>query len=192
MASRAHSAWGDPVQMIFIYGPPAAGKYTIARRVADKTGYALFHNHLIVDAVAALFPFGSDNFVRLREQFWMDAMTAAARDGKSFIFTFQPEPSVSADFPARVVEMIEAHGGQVSFVRLELSPEDQLARIANQDRTAFGKLTSPDLLKRLQPDFKVCEDTMPTPQITLDTATLSPDAAASQIVSLVSARKAPK
>lgn len=175
------------MHMIFIYGPPAAGKYTIAKRVAEKTGYALFHNHLIVDAVAALFPFESDTFVRLREQFWMDAMTAAAKGGRSFIFTFQPEPSVSADFPARVIEMIEAQGGQVSFVRLKLSPEEQLARIANKDREAFGKLTSPDLLKRLQPDFKTCEDAMPQPLITQDTAQVTPDEAASQIVSAVSA-----
>ena len=182
MGSKALLGWANPMQMIFIYGPPAAGKYTIAKQVAEKTGYALFHNHLIVDAVAALFPFGSANFVRLREQFWMNAMEAAVKDGRSFIFTFQPEPSVSADFPARVAEMMEANGGQVTFVRLTLSPEEQLARIANTDRKAFGKLTSPELLKQLQPDFKACESAMPAPALTIDTAKISSDEATTQIL----------
>lgn len=58
------------MQLIFLYGPMAAGKLTVARELAARTGFALFHNHLLVDAVAAVFPFGSPSFVRLREQFW--------------------------------------------------------------------------------------------------------------------------
>ena len=58
------------MKLVFIYGPPAAGKLTIARKVAEKAGLALFHNHLIVDAVGAVFPFGSEHFKRLREKFW--------------------------------------------------------------------------------------------------------------------------
>ena len=47
------------MKLVFIYGPPAAGKLTIARKVAEKAGLALYHNHMIVDAVGAVFPFGS-------------------------------------------------------------------------------------------------------------------------------------
>ncbi len=38
----------------------------------------LFHNHLTVDLVAALFDFGSEPFVRLRESIWLDAFREAA------------------------------------------------------------------------------------------------------------------
>ncbi|MFD2498935.1 hypothetical protein ACFSTI_08890 [Rhizorhabdus histidinilytica] len=47
------------MQLVFLHGPVAAGKLTVARLVAERTGIALFHNHLVVDAVAAVFPFGS-------------------------------------------------------------------------------------------------------------------------------------
>lgn len=57
------------MKLIFIYGPAAAGKLTVARVLAEQTGVALFHNHLVVDAVMAVFPFGSEPFVRLREHF---------------------------------------------------------------------------------------------------------------------------
>ena len=54
--------------LVFLYGPVASGKLTIARELAARTGFALFHNHLVVDAVMAVFPFGSESFVRLRER----------------------------------------------------------------------------------------------------------------------------
>ncbi len=42
------------MRLVLIHGPAAAGKLTVAREVARLTGAALFHNHLVVDAVAAL------------------------------------------------------------------------------------------------------------------------------------------
>src|ERR1700744_3598970 len=58
------------MDLVFIHGPAAAGKLTVGKALAALTGYPLFHNHLIVDAVAAVFPFGSAAFVRLRQDFW--------------------------------------------------------------------------------------------------------------------------
>lgn len=87
--------------LLFLYGPVASGKLTIGRLVAERTGIPLFHNHLIVDAVSAVFPFGSEPFVRLREGFWLEMMGAAAQAGRSLIFTFTPEPTVAEDFPER-------------------------------------------------------------------------------------------
>lgn len=79
------------MRLLFLYGPIASGKLTVAQLVAERTGLALFHNHLVVDAVAAVFPFGSDAFVRLREQFWLDTFAAAAAEERSLVFTFAPE-----------------------------------------------------------------------------------------------------
>jgi len=169
------------MQLVFVYGPPAAGKYTVSRKLADLTGLPLFHNHLIVDAVAALFPFGSPSFVRLREQFWLEAIGAAAREGRSFIFTFQPEASVSPDFASRVVKIVRDAGGDVTFVHLTLSAEGQAARIANEDRGKFGKLRDVDLLRTLQAEFAACEKAMPAADIVIDTGKTPPEAAAEEI-----------
>ncbi len=94
------------MKLVFIYGPPAAGKLTIARKVSEQTGLSLFHNHLIVDAVGAVFPFGSEQFRRLREKFWFETFEAALQDGRSLIFTFLPEQSVSSDFAGRVLKLV--------------------------------------------------------------------------------------
>lgn len=169
------------MQLVFIYGPPAAGKYTVAQRVCYRTGLHLFHNHLIVDAVASVFPFASPSFVRLREAFWMGVFEAAAQEGRSLIFTFQPESSVSPDFPQQVVETVERHGGEVVFVHLKLSAEGQRRRIANLDRSKFGKLRDPDILEQNLAQFAACEAAMPPAHLVIDTGQTDPECAADKI-----------
>ena len=170
------------MQLIFIYGQPASGKLTIGKALAAKTGIALFHNHLVVDAVAAAFPFGSEAFVRLREKFWLDVFQAAAATHRSLIFTFAPESTVAKDFPRRVCETVEAEGGRVLFVSLTLNAEDQERRLASEDRSAFGKLQSIQLLRQLRADYARCMSNMPPAALAIDTSMVSPAEAAAQIV----------
>jgi chloramphenicol 3-O-phosphotransferase len=170
------------MQLVFLHGPAAAGKLTVARAVAGRTGFALFHNHLVVDAVAAVFPFGSPEFRRLRERFWLETFEAAAREGRSLVFTFAPEATVSAGLPQDVVATVEDNGGRVRFVQLTC-PADELARrVDNADRAAFGKLRDRDLFLRLSAvgafDYPEIAS-----ELTLDTSTRSPDEAAERIVS---------
>jgi hypothetical protein len=118
------------MKLIFLYGGVATGKLTVARQLSALTGYAVFHNHLIVDAVASIFPFGSERFIRLREQFWLTMLREAAEAGRSTILTFAPEPTVPPDFPARAKGQVEAAGGEVHFVRLVASLEERERRLA--------------------------------------------------------------
>ena len=175
------------MKLLFLHGPPAAGKYTIARAVADATGLPLFHNHLVVDAVHAVFPFGSPSFVTLRERFWLDVVRAAVTEDRSFIFTFQPESSVSPGFPEQVAGIVAAGGGETIFVQLRLDLVGQASRIANEDRARFGKLRDASLLERLHEDFTACEASMPTSALTIDTATTTPAIAAARIIALLTA-----
>lgn len=170
------------MQLVFVYGPPASGKYTVSKLVSEQTGLPLFHNHLVVDTVAAVFPFGSPSFVRLREQFWMDVFEAACAEDRSMIFTFQPEASVSPGFAKSVVDLVRGRGGRVLMVHLKLSADGQVERIANSDRAKFGKLLDAKLLKTLQAEFKACEAAMPAADIVIDTGNTAPAEAAARIV----------
>lgn len=169
------------MRLVFIYGPPASGKLTIAKELAVLTGLALFHNHLIVDAVAAVFPFGSEPFIRLREQFWLAVLREAAEAGRSTIFTFAPEASVAPGFPDRVRHVVRSAGGDVAFIRLGVSPAEQERRILDSGRAAFGKLRSLALLRELRPQFEACEATMPAPDVSIDTEAMAPTRAAQVI-----------
>src|SRR5687767_10000695 len=130
------------MQLVFLYGQPASGKLTVAQALAERTGLALFHNHLVVDAVGAVFPFGSDAFVRLRERFWLDVMTEVAKRNQSLIFTFAPEPTVTPSFAQTVRTRIEAEGGDIIFVALMVPEKEQERRLVEPGRSAFGKMRS--------------------------------------------------
>ena len=162
------------MKLIFIHGGAAAGKLTVARELATLTGLPLFHNHLVVDAVAAVFPFGSAPFVRLREQFWLATFSAAAEDGRSLIFTFNPELSVEPGFPERTRAAVAAFGGTMPTVRLTLPWEEQERRIDNESRGEFGKLRSLELLRQLRDNFAAAEAAMPPADLTIDTMRIQP------------------
>jgi hypothetical protein len=169
------------MQLIFIFGPAASGKLTVGRELSALTGIPLFHNHLVVDALLERLPFGDPEFVRLREAMWMAAFETAAQGGRSLIFTFAPEPTVPPGFPERVVELVREHGGEVRFVRLALSKEEQERRISNKSWKEFRKLVSVNQLRDLRKQFEASEAEMPPADLVIDTETLSPPAAARQI-----------
>lgn len=169
------------MKLIFIWGGAASGKLTVARELSDITGIAVFHNHLVVDALLEKYQFGDPEFVRLREAMWMTVFETAARSGQSLIFTFAPEPTVAPDFPARVKSVIGDAGGEVSFVRLVLSEEEQERRIANDSRREFRKLVSLALLRELRPSFRESEAGMPAADLVIDSEIDDPQTASRRI-----------
>lgn len=169
------------MRMIFLHGPGAVGKLTVARELASQTGLRVFHNHLVVDAALALFDFGTEPFVRLRESMWLSAFDEAARAAVSFIFTFAPEATVPPDFVERVVQTVESHGGEVVFVKLTCRLEDQEARVTAASRKEFGKLRSLELLRELRAKGADTYPPLPDSGLTIDTSRFSPEDAASQI-----------
>jgi hypothetical protein len=169
------------VQLIFIYGQVASGKLTVGRELAELTGLPLFHNHLVVDAVGAVFPFGSEPFKRLREDLWLQVIGEAARAGRALIFTFAPEPTVAPDFPARVRSLVEAAGGEVLFVALTIDRAEQARRLVEPGRAAFGKLMSPELLEQLREGFDRCMAGMPAADLVINTGAIGARGAAARI-----------
>jgi len=168
------------MELVFLHGPAAAGKLTVARLLAQRTGHALFHNHLVVDAVGAVFPFGSPEFRRLRETFWLQTFEAAARQDRSLIFTFAPEATVDPGFPDAAVRAVEAAGGRVRFFALACPDEEQDRRIEAASRETFGKLRSLDMLRTLRSQGAFDYPDLPA-EFTLDTSQMSPEAVAGRI-----------
>jgi hypothetical protein len=169
------------VRLVFIHGPAASGKLTVARELAALTGLPLFHNHLIVDALLAVFPFGSDAFVKLRDAMWMDVFRAAVADGRSLIFTFHPEASVAPDFPERVVALVEQAGGQVDFVALTCAPAIVEARLDAPSRQANGKLSSVPLYRELAAQGAFAYPALPAARVAVDSGAMRPAEAAERI-----------
>jgi hypothetical protein len=167
------------VDLVFLHGPPAAGKLTTARELERLVGLPVFHNHLVVDLLTGLFPFGSEAFVRLREQFWLAVFTEAAGVGRSLTFTFTPDRTVAPGFPHRVREAVEPLGGRVRFVRLVVSAEEQERRIDRADRRAFHKVTDVGFLHRARAG---APPEQPPTELEVDTDTSAPATSAATII----------
>jgi hypothetical protein len=168
------------VDLVFIHGPGAVGKLTVGQALAARTGLPLFHNHLVVDAVLAVFPFGSPPFVRLRHTMWLAMFGEAARSGRSLIFTFAPESSVPASFVEETIGTVEALGGRVRFVALTCAEAVREARIEAPSRKAWRKLSSLELARELRAKGADVYPELPA-ELTLDTGELSAKAAAAEI-----------
>lgn len=138
------------MKLIFLYGPPAVGKLTVARELATLTGIPLFHNHLTVDLVTSLFPFGTEPFIQLREEIWLAAFAEAARQNLSLIFTFNPERTVRHHFIDDAVRVVEASGGTVLFIELTCAETELERRMEAESRKEFGKLASVDQYRNLK------------------------------------------
>lgn len=175
------------MQLVFIHGPAGCGKLTVATALAAQSGFRLFHNHLTVDLALALFDFGSDPFVRLRESVWMEAFREAAREGQSLVFTFHPEATVRGDFPERVVAEVEALGGEVVFVELVCPDAVIEDRIERESRAQYRKLRSWDAYQELRDAGAFDFPPLPAPRVTIDTGTASPEDAARRILAQLDA-----
>jgi len=171
------------VKLIFLHGLPGVGKLTVARELAKLTGFGVFHNHLTVDLVGAVFEFGSRPFVELREKIWLEVFSqAAAADLSGLIFTFALDRSVSGDFIKKTIEVIESAGGEVLFVELRCSKEELEKRLEDASRRKFGKLNSVAWFRELKEAGAFADPGIPKGRLVLDTTKLSASDAAGRIV----------
>ena len=168
------------MQVAFLHGPVASGKLTVGRILSNLTGVPLFHNHLVVDAVSSIFPFGSKQFVRLRHQWWLDAFEAAVLENQSLIFTFTPESTV----PLSLTEDIESRIGdseRVRYIELTCGSIEQERRVVLPSRQEFKKLQSVELMHRYKEGERDVPVLIPPTHFAVDTEAMEPAVAAEQI-----------
>lgn len=139
------------MKLIVLYGAPASGKYTIARLLSEKTGYRLFHNHLTVDLLKAVFEWGTPEFFRLSRKIRLDVLEEAARQNiAGVVCTFVYEKGVDDQFVRDLLEKLSQHGGEVKFIRIYCEKEELLKRVTAESRKQFLKVqTAERLLKTL-------------------------------------------
>ena len=140
------------MKLIFLYGPPASGKYTIAKALAQKTGYKLFHNHLTVDLAKGVFDFGTKPFWELVHKIRLDIFETAVKENiPGMIFTYVYQKDSDDDYFVRqVLEKVESNGGEIVFIQIYCERQELLKRVKEQSRKQFQKVkTEKGLLEML-------------------------------------------
>lgn len=168
--------------VVFIHGPAASGKHTIGSLVSERLGLPLFHNHLTVDLVKALFEFGTEPFTKLRASIWRETFKTACDSQRSFVFTFNPESTVEPSLIDELVSYVDNAGGVVHYVELTCSDKEIVRRIGNESRRKFGKLTDASIYMEFKKAGGFDFPPFPSPLISVDTGITEAEVAAEKIV----------
>lgn len=170
------------MKLIFVHGPPAAGKLTVATQLAERTGYRLFHNHYSHDLAESLFDFGTQEFFSFCEQIRLSAFENATKAGiPGLIFTFAYTNPGDDDFIRHVQTLALRLEIDLLLVNLSPSIEALEKRIVEPNRKRYNKAETVRGLHKL---LKMYDYTQ-APEwggLVIDNSEMPPEEAARRII----------
>jgi|SRR6266581_1332049 len=162
------------MRLVFIYGPPASGKLTVATELAKLTGFKLFHNHVSIQFVQSVFEFGTKTFWRLTNKYRLEMIEEAAKDGIDIIFTFVYSKDEDNQFVKQILQKVRSRGGQVCFVRLHCNREELVKRVKTSQRKRMGKVSTAKILNDLFQKYDLDSEIPFRKSLSVDTTKQSP------------------
>ena len=174
---------------VFIFGPPAVGKMTVGQALAQQTGYALLHNHLVSDIVSPYFRSVTPQYARLTKSITQLLVDELARVHPGLIFTRTHcyDDPLDAEMMQTLLELIGP--ARRCFVELSAPLDVRLQRNRTENRL-LHKPSKRDLVAseaRVRRNdsrmFNPPDDVLPWTgeRLRLDNSQLTPDEAAARI-----------
>ena len=163
------------MKLIFIYGPPATGKLTVAKELQKLTKYKLFHNHHTIDFVGSVFEFGTDIYFKLNSKLRLEFIEIVAKENiNNLIFTYVYSYPNDDKFIKAIIKKVEKHDGEINFVQLYCNRNELTKRVKDVSRKKFSKLKT---IKGLKDTLKDWDCFTPIPfckNLTIDNTKISP------------------
>lgn len=126
------------MRLLLVLGPPAVGKMTVGRAIADRSGFRLFHNHHSIELLLDVFDYGTLPFRTLNTEIRRRVIEEAAAAGTDLVFTFVMgmDEQDEADYLERLTQ---PYGDRVAVVELVADLDTRLARNRTEHRLAEKK-----------------------------------------------------
>ena len=129
----------DPrVPLLLILGPPAVGKMTVGRAIADRSDFRLFHNHHSIEMLLDVFDYGTPPFVTLNSEVRRRVIEEAAAAGTDLIFTFVYDMDLEAE-AVWLERLVAPYADDVAVVELVADLDTRLVRNRTEHRLAEKK-----------------------------------------------------
>jgi adenylylsulfate kinase-like enzyme len=177
------------MKLIFLHGPPASGKLTIAKEIESQIGYSVFHNHLTIDTARPFFEFGTENFWYLVREIRLTCFRIAAKHiEKNVIYTSCYSHSDDLGFFEQIEQIFNQSGGEVLPIYLRCEIEELERRVADSSRVEQGKIRTGESLHKNLSKWN-CIAVPKDNCLTLITDNKTPSQCAREIIDLLGLRR---
>lgn len=170
------------MKLIFLYGSPAVGKLTVAKEIARRIDYKVFHNHLSIDCIEPIFEFGSPSFKKLIDLIRVETVREAARVGRDLIYTFCYARDLDDVHVEEIARTVEAAGGEVCFVLLRADRSELDKRVVEESRRKMGKAKTVEMMDFFHSTYDLLSPVPHRPSLVIDNTHLPAAAVAEQII----------
>jgi predicted anti-sigma-YlaC factor YlaD len=171
------------VMLVCLYGAPGVGKLSAGRELERLTRYIFIHDHLTIETSAAVFPFGTASFSKLRSTLFSKLLDAACSTRRGIIVTHADDIFWDPPFDQIVVSNTSRYGYDIQRVFLNCADHEHEKRICDPQRAQYQKIASMERLRRL---FNAGEFEPRVPakgELVIDTTAMTPHSVANTIVS---------
>ena len=123
-------------KLVFIIGSGAVGKMTVGQELMKQTGLKLFHNHMTIEPVIALFGTYNGKVVSEIREIIFREFAASDQPGMIFTYMWAFDQQADWDYIEHVKEIFAPYGTEFYYVELVAPQEIRLARNATPNRIA--------------------------------------------------------
>lgn len=132
------------MKLIWLHGPPGAGKLTVAKALQSMQGYKLLHNHLTIDLSLAIYDHvGQNDFFDFTHDIRRQTIKKAQDIGVDYIVI---TAMTCAQFDAHLIEQYMSFFTErgIAVYPVQLKPADAALtqRVMSQDRVQSHKIAN--------------------------------------------------
>jgi len=189
MKKLKKSSKNKTATVIFIYGPIAVGKFTVAKILSKRLGYKLTHNHALNDLVDGIFTRGTYANGVMKDRLRYDLLENAVKTGISLVTThayshnyISPAGLTDPKYVQTQEKKLTKLGAQFYAIHLKASNKELLHRVNMSSRKAFGKLIDKKIMRK----FISQKDWQTSPKLKnnliIDNTNLSPKKVSDMII----------
>ena len=122
------------MKLVFIIGSGAVGKMTVGQELMKKTGLRLFHNHMTIEPVIAVFGYYNGKVVNEMREAIFREFAASDQPGMIFTYMWAFDQQADWDYIEHVKEIFAPYGTEFYYVELVAPMEVRLTRNATENR----------------------------------------------------------
>lgn len=122
------------MKLVLIVGSGAVGKMTVGQELMKQTGLRLFHNHMMIEPVIAIFGrYDGPTVNGLRDVIFRN-FAASGAEGMIFTYMWAFDQKADWDYVAHLREVFDPYGTEYYCVELVAPKEVRLRRNATANR----------------------------------------------------------